>query len=82
MPASRNGRFCAIGGLILLLETGGLAASQSAAPPAVDVGRLGPQIGAPVPAFQLSDQFGKQQSLESIRGAKGAILGFFRSADW
>jgi peroxiredoxin len=43
---------------------------------------LGPQIGAPVPDFSLPDQRGATRSLQSLMGPKGAILVFFRSADW
>lgn len=35
-----------------------------------------------IPAFELSDQHGKRQTLESLRGPKGLMLVFFRSADW
>ena len=48
----------------------------------VDVSRLGPQVGQPVPAFNLKDQTGKVQTLQSIMGPKGAMLVFLRSADW
>jgi hypothetical protein len=48
----------------------------------VDVSKLGPQVGQPVPAFSLKDQTGKVQTLSSIMGPKGAMLVFLRSADW
>ena len=48
----------------------------------VDVSKLGPQVGQPVPAFSLKDQTGKVQTLQSIMGPKGAMLVFLRSADW
>ena len=51
-------------------------------PSAVDVNRLGPQVGAAVPSFSLKDQTGRLQTLQTVMGAKGAILVFFRSADW
>jgi len=35
-----------------------------------------------VPAFTLPDQAGQSRTLASLLGAKGAILVFFRSADW
>jgi len=53
---------------------------QSAAP--VDTSKLGPQIGAIAPAFTGIDQFGQTQTLSSVYGPKGAMLVFFRSADW
>jgi hypothetical protein len=52
------------------------------APPAVDTSKIGPQVGAVVPAFSGTDQFGKPHSLASVMGPKGAMLVFFRSADW
>ena len=48
----------------------------------VDISRLGPQIGQRVPDFRLQDQNGKYWTLQSIAGAKGAMLVFYRSADW
>jgi len=48
----------------------------------VDVSKLGPQVGERVPDFSLKDQSGKTWTLQSIMGAKGAMLVFFRSADW
>ena len=49
---------------------------------AVAVQRLGPQVGQGAPDFALQDQFGRTQTLSSIMGPKGALLVFFRSADW
>ena len=54
--------------------------AQSAAP--IDTGRLGPQVGGTVPPIDGVDQFGRRQALKSIYGPKGAMLVFFRSADW
>ena len=64
----------------LLLLTVCLAAQQARTP--IDVSKLGPQIGERVPDFSLKDQLGRTQTLESIMGPKGAMLVFFRSADW
>ena len=44
--------------------------------------KMGPVIGAPVPTIEATDQNGKTQKLESLRGPKGTILLFIRSADW
>jgi cytochrome oxidase Cu insertion factor (SCO1/SenC/PrrC family) len=52
----------------------------SATQPAEPV--LGLDTGSPAPAFALSDQFGHQQSNETLKGSKGTVLLFFRSADW
>jgi peroxiredoxin len=48
----------------------------------IDVSKLGPQIGERVPDFSLRDQTGRLRNLESIRGPRGAMLVFLRSADW
>ena len=50
--------------------------------PKVDVSKLGPQVGERVPDFSLKNQNGKTATLDSILGPKGAMLVFFRSADW
>ena len=42
----------------------------------------GPAVGRPVPAFSLPDQNGKSHDLQSVLGPKGALLVFYRSADW
>ncbi len=52
------------------------------APAVVETAKLGPQVGAVVPAFTGVDQFGKPRTLASTYGPKGAMLVFFRSADW
>jgi len=43
---------------------------------------MGLPIGQLAPAFALSDQFGHEQSNETLKGSKGTVLLFFRSADW
>jgi len=48
----------------------------------IDVSKLGPQVGERVPDFALSDQNGKTWTLQSVMGPKGAMLVFYRSADW
>ena len=48
----------------------------------IDVSKLGPQVGESIPAFSLTDQFGKSQTQQTILGPKGAMLVFVRSADW
>ena len=57
-------------------------ASQGSSPQKIDVSKLGPQVGQLVPDFNLKDQNGKIQTLQSIMGPKGAMLVFVRSADW
>jgi hypothetical protein len=48
----------------------------------VNVEALGPKVGERLPPFSLNDQTGKQRTFESIAGPKGAMIVFFRSADW
>ena len=43
---------------------------------------IGLQVGQKAPAFTATDQFGHDQSIETLKGAKGTVLLFFRSADW
>ena len=43
---------------------------------------IGLQIGEKAPEFAATDQFGREQSNETLRGAEGTVLLFFRSADW
>jgi hypothetical protein len=48
----------------------------------IDIDDLGPQVGDRVADFTLPDQHGNLVSLESILRPNGAILMFYRSADW
>jgi len=42
----------------------------------------GPPVGSRMPDFTLRDQNGQAHSLQSLLGPKGAVILFFRSADW
>jgi len=66
--------------VLALLVTSGAQAQTPAA--TVDPGTLGPQVGAVLPAFALSDQHDRPQTLESVMGPNGAMVVFFRSASW
>jgi hypothetical protein len=68
-------------GLSLLAAGGGRAQSTGSATK-VDVERVGPKVGDRLPAFTLRDQHGDAHSLMSLLGPKGAVIVFFRSADW
>jgi hypothetical protein len=76
--------FIALTALALPLAWLPAGASTQPAParPPITVSALGPQVGQPVPEFSLSDQNGKVWTRDSIMGPKGAMLVFFRSADW
>jgi hypothetical protein len=56
-----------------------LAAAALVAQAAVTTG---PEIGQAIPAFAMPDQAGTVQTLKSVMGPKGALLVFYRSADW
>jgi hypothetical protein len=43
---------------------------------------IGLAVGQKAPDFSILDQFGQPQTLETLRGPKGTVLLFFRSADW
>jgi peroxiredoxin len=44
--------------------------------------RSGPAVGSQVPFFEVSDMNGKPQIFETLRGPRGLVLAFQRSADW
>ena len=43
---------------------------------------IGLAVGQKAPAFSMRDQFGRIQTLDSLKRANGTVLLFFRSADW
>lgn len=59
-----------------------LVGSWSVAADTPDPRTLGPKVGERVPDFSLPDQHGQVRTLKSTFGPKGAVLVFFRSADW
>jgi hypothetical protein len=63
-----------------LIVAAAVMAAQTRTP--IDVSRLGPQVGDRVPYFTLPDQSGRLRTLQSVVGERGAMLVFFRSADW
>ncbi len=44
--------------------------------------RTGVEVGARIPTFELEDLHGKVWDFEKLKGEKGALLHFYRSADW
>lgn len=78
-----NGVVLGLVGLGLLIGSRSVAQQPSSAPRTrIDVAKLGPQVGQMVPDFSLKDQNGKVWTRASIMGPKGALLLFYRSADW
>ena len=80
----RSFRSILVLGLGLFMTGGGLArepqANSSAA--RVDVETVGPKVGEGLPDFSLRNQHGEVRSLKSVLGPNGALIVFFRSADW
>ena len=48
----------------------------------IELMSIGLAVGQKAPAFSVHDQFGRVQTLESLKGKNGTVLLFFRSADW
>ena len=67
---------------ILVAFTFSIAGLASQSPVSIDTSKLGPQVGSLVPDFAGVDQFGRSRTLATTVGPKGAMLVFFRSADW
>lgn len=43
---------------------------------------IGLAVGQKAPNFSAPDEFGRVQTLETLKGLNGTVLLFFRSADW
>ncbi|HUE87132.1 MAG TPA: hypothetical protein VMO26_13735 [Vicinamibacterales bacterium] len=83
----RPGDYRIVAVLLAVLATGyvltGKAQTVTPAPRTpVDVSKLGSQVGERVPDFSLKDQEGTTRTLSSIMGPNGAMIVFYRSADW
>jgi peroxiredoxin len=51
--------------------------------PATSAGwRTGPEVGEQIPALEALDQNGMRRSFDDVKGPNGALVFFFRSADW
>ncbi|HEY4977742.1 MAG TPA: hypothetical protein VII25_01130 [Candidatus Acidoferrum sp.] len=48
----------------------------------VELMSIGLVVGQKAPAFSARDQFGRLQTLDTLKGTHGTVLLFFRSADW
>jgi cytochrome oxidase Cu insertion factor (SCO1/SenC/PrrC family) len=64
---------------IAMLASAQLPGSHDGTSPASSIGL---EVRSKIPAFQLRDQKGHEQSNETLKGTNGTILLFFRSADW
>jgi cytochrome oxidase Cu insertion factor (SCO1/SenC/PrrC family) len=78
-----SGLALAVGVLCVLSAIGTAARQQSSAPvTTIDVDTVGPKVGDALLEFSLRDQTGQLRSLKSLLGPNGAVIVFFRSADW
>jgi hypothetical protein len=69
--------------VLLFIAAAGLANGQQEISSSVNYSSsIGLGIGQQAPTFALADQFGHEQSNDTLKGLKGTILLFFRSADW
>jgi hypothetical protein len=48
----------------------------------IELMSIGLAVGQKAPAFSVHDQFGRIQTLDTLKGTNGTVLLFFRSADW
>jgi len=44
--------------------------------------KTGPEVGDRIPDFAALDQNGVRRTFDQIKGPNGALVFFFRSADW
>lgn len=51
-------------------------------PPTDRNARTGPAVGERIPAFETVDQSGTTRTFDSLKGPRGLVLLFVRSADW
>jgi peroxiredoxin len=50
--------------------------------PARDFTKIGPSEGERLPDIRLPDQSGALVDVHAVRGARKALVVFYRSADW
>jgi peroxiredoxin len=73
---------------VLLISIGALVWAQDNRPrlrPLNDASmnaKSGPAVGSHIPEFSAVDLDGKRQSFDTLKGPKGLVLVFARSADW
>jgi cytochrome oxidase Cu insertion factor (SCO1/SenC/PrrC family) len=71
-----------IGGAMIFLFLLAIGSSGQAPASVQDSLSIGLSVGQSAPAFEATDQFGRTQNLETLRGKNGTVVLFFRSADW
>src|ERR1700674_3062363 len=48
----------------------------------IELMTIGLAVGERAPEFSIRDQFGRIQTLDTLKGTNGTVLLFFRSSDW
>jgi hypothetical protein len=64
------------------VTVGGVLEGDTIHVASVELMSIGLAVGQKAPAFSIRDQFGRVQTLETLKGTNGTVLLFFRSADW
>ena len=65
--------------ICLVMPTLAQNASRSRVPANLTTG---PAVGERIPMFEAVDQHGARRSFDDIKGPAGAMILFYRSADW
>jgi hypothetical protein len=82
MILSRNRIVWTVGLILVAGHAGGQQARVRPLPELDRNMKTGPAVGNPIPAFETIDHTGRKQTFASLRGEKGLVLLFIRSADW
>jgi hypothetical protein len=64
------------------VSVGGVLEGDTIHVASIELMSIGLAVGQKAPAFSIRDQFGRVQTLETLKGTNGTVLLFFRSADW
>src|SRR5579863_10264304 len=68
--------------LVAVIPAARAQAPSHPLPLAAKDAKTGPAVGAQIPFLEAVDATGKRQTFETLRGPKGLLLSFSRSADW
>ena len=79
---SRSRTMLVLGALVVATAIGHARGQSNTPAVKIDVEVLGPKVGDRLPDFSLRDQRGEVRTLKSLLGSNGAVVVFFRSADW
>jgi hypothetical protein len=71
-----------VGRLLVVAIAFCMLTTANGAAQTLDLKALGPRIGEKAQDFRGIDQFGHEQTLQSLIARDGLMLVFFRSADW